>query len=211
VSRGRQARVVKLSRSERKALEVLVRRGTAPQRDVVRAKIALMAHAGDTNTAIAASLGMSLPSVSMWRARVAIQGVSGLREVQRPGRPRRISDVQRLQLLALACEPAQERGRATPTLDELCERATGRGVLEHISRSHLQRILQAADLRPHRVRQWLHSPDPQFRGAGEIQIQAVGRVESTGRDRGAAELEALHRQKARVTEGGAGQSNGQEI
>jgi len=130
---------------------------------VVRAKIALMAHAGDTNTAIAASLGMSLPSVSMWRARVAIQGVSGLREVQRPGRPRRISDVQRLQLLALACEPAQERGRATPTLDELCERATGRGVLEHISRSHLQRILQAAEVRPHRVRQWLHSPDPQFR------------------------------------------------
>jgi hypothetical protein len=27
----------------------------------------------------------------------------------------------------------------------------------------LQRILQSGDLRPHRVRQWLHSPDPQFR------------------------------------------------
>ena len=70
---------------------------------------------------------------------------------------------QRLQLLSLACEPAEARGRATPTLDELCERATGRGVVEHISRSHLQRILQAAEVRPHRVRQWLHSPDPQFR------------------------------------------------
>ena len=163
MSRGRQARVVKLSRSERKALEVLVRRGTAPQRDVVRAKIALMAHDGATNTTIAASLSMSLPSVSMWRGRVANQGVAGLREAQRPGRPRRINDVQRLQLLSLACEPAEARGRATPTLDELCERATGRGVVEHISRSHLQRILQAAEVRPHRVRQWLHSPDPQFR------------------------------------------------
>ena len=163
MSRGRQAQVVKLPRKERKALEVLVRRGTAPQRDVVRAKIALMAHDGATNTTIAASLSMSLPSVSMWRGRVANQGVAGLREAQRPGRPRRISDVQRLQLLSLACEPAEARGRATPTLDELCERATGRGVVEHISRSHLQRILQAAEVRPHRVRQWLHSPDPQFR------------------------------------------------
>lgn len=161
--KGRQARVVKLSRRERKALEVLVRRGTAAHRDVVRAKIALMAHGGQPNTAIAASLGMSMPTVSMWRARVASQGMDGLREAQRAGRPRRISDVQRLQLLALACEPAEQQGRSTPTLDELCERAAERGVVEHISRSHLQRILQAADVRPHHVRQWLHSPDPQFR------------------------------------------------
>jgi transposase len=129
----------------------------------VRAKVALMADEGLTTTAIAASLGMSLPSVSKWRNRVASQGMAGLREAQRPGRPRRIADAQRLQLLALACEPAEDQGRATPTLDELCERAVQRGVVAHISRSHLQRILQAGDVRPHRVRQWLHSPDPQFR------------------------------------------------
>jgi transposase len=163
MGRGRQAQVVKLSKKEREALEALVRRATAAQREVVRAKIALMADEGQTTAAIAASLDMSLPSVSKWRGRVAQQGVAGLREVQRPGRPRRIGEAQRLQLLALACEPAEDRGRATPTLDELCERAVGRGVVAHISRSHLQRILQAGDVRPHRVRQWLHSPDPQFR------------------------------------------------
>lgn len=70
---------------------------------------------------------------------------------------------KQLQLLALACEPAEAQGRATPTLDELCERAVEQRVVERISRSHLQRILQAGDIRPHRVRQWLHSPDPQFR------------------------------------------------
>ena len=32
-----------------------------------------------------------------------------------------------------------------------------------ISRSSYQRILAAGELRPHRVRGWLHSPDPQFR------------------------------------------------
>lgn len=163
MGRGRQAQEVKLSKQEREALEALVRQGTAPQRDVVRARIALLAHAGQTTVAIAASLGLSRPSVLKWRARVASQGTAGLREVQRCGRPRRIGEAQRMQLLALACEPAEPEGRATPTLDELCERAVQRGVVPHISRSHLQRILQAGDVRPHRVRQWLHSPDPQFR------------------------------------------------
>lgn len=163
MSRGRQAQIVKLSKKERESLQALIRCGTAAQRDVVRAKIALMAHDGEMTATIAASLEMSLPTVSMWRGRVARHGLAGLRETQRPGRPRRIGDAQRLQLLALACEPAEEQGRATPTLDELCERAAERGVVQRISRSHLQRILQAGDMRPHRVRQWLHSPDPQFR------------------------------------------------
>ena len=163
MGRGRQAQVVKLSKKDRNALEALLRQSTAPQRDVIRARIALMAAEGQTTAAIATSLGMSLPSVSKWRGRVASQGMAGLREVQRPGRPRRIGGAQRLQLLALACEPGEAQGRATPTLDELCERAVEQGVVEHISRSHLQRILQAGEIRPHRVRQWLHSPDPQFR------------------------------------------------
>lgn len=158
--RGRRAQIVNLSGNDRNALEALVRQSTAAQRDVLRARIALMADEGRTTGAIAASLGMSVPSVSKWRGRIARQGLAGLREKPRP---RRIGEAQRLQLLALACEPGEDRGRATPTLDELCVRAVERGVVEHISRSHLQRILQAGDVRPHRVRQWLHSPDPQFR------------------------------------------------
>ena len=163
MSRGRQAQVVKLTKKDRSALEALLRQGTAAHRDVVRAKIALMADEGRTTAAIAASLGLSLPSVSKWRGRVASHGLAGLHEAKRCGRPRRIGDAQRLQLLALACEPAEAQGRATPTLDDLCVRAVEQGVVKHISRSHLQRILQAGDVRPHRVRQWLHSPDPQFR------------------------------------------------
>ncbi len=163
MSRGRPAPVVKLSNEERKSLEALIRRSTAPQRDVERAKLALMVHEGQTTSAIASKLGLSRPTVTLWRERLACFGVEGLQEAPRPGRPRRLVDAQRLQLLAMACEPAEDAGRATPTLDELCERAVARGVVEHISRSHLQRILHAGDVRPHRVRQWLHSPDPQFR------------------------------------------------
>lgn len=163
MGRRRQAQAVKLSREERKSLELLIRCGTAEQRQVMRAQIALMAHRGEPTASIAQALGVSAQTVSHWRTRLVRYGVEGLQETPRPGRPRRIGEAQRLELLALACEPAEPDGRATPTLDELVERAIGRGVTEQISRSHLQRILQAGDLRPHRVRQWLHSPDPQFR------------------------------------------------
>jgi transposase len=163
MSRGRQAQTIKLSREERKSLELLTRRGTAEQRQVMRAQIALMAHRGETTTAISQALGVSVQTVSHWRSRLAQHGVEGLQEIPRSGRPRRIGETQRLELLALACEPAELEGRSTPTLDELVDRAVERGVVKQISRSHLQRILQSGDLRPHRVRQWLHSPDPQFR------------------------------------------------
>lgn len=163
MSRGRQAPVVTLSKQERESLEAVIRRATAAQRDVERAKVALMAYEGRATSVIASALGVSRPTVTLWRERLACFGLEGLQEAPRPGRPRLIADAQRLQLLSLACEPAEDGGRATPTLDELCARAVDRGVIEHISRSHLQRILQAGDVRPHRVRQWLHSPDPQFR------------------------------------------------
>ena len=148
MGRGRQAHAIKLSGEERKSLELLTRCGTAEQRQVMRAKIALMAHRGESTTSIAQAVGVSVQTVSHWRTRLARLGVEGLQEAPRPGRPRRIGEVQRLELLALACEPAEPDGRATPTLDELVDRAIERGVINQISRSHLQRILQAGD---HRV------------------------------------------------------------
>lgn len=163
MGRGRRAQTIELSRAERESLELLTRRGTAEHRDVVRAQIALMAHRGEATASISQALGVSVQTVSHWRTRLAHQGIQGLQELPRAGRPRRIDETQRLELLALACEPADPQGRATPTLGELVARAVERGVVEQISRSHLQRILQSGDMRPHRVRQWLHSPDPQFR------------------------------------------------
>jgi len=163
VNRGPRAPAAKLSKEERDSLQALIRRGTAAQRDVWRAELALRVHEGQTTSAIAAALGLSRPTVTLWRERLACFGIEGLQEAPRSGRPRRLADAQRLQLLALACQPAEAAGRSTPTLDDLCESAAAQGVVESISRSHLQRILQAGDMRPHRVRQWLHSPDPQFR------------------------------------------------
>ena len=163
MSRGRHATPVKLAKKERVELLSLIERKTAAQRDVMRARIALWAHEGHSNTVIARELGVSVQTVSGWRQRIAQQGARGLREGERSGRPARITQETRLQLIALACEAQDPEGRVTPTLDEIVVRAIERGIVEQISRSHVQRILQAGDVRPHRVRQWLHSPDPAFR------------------------------------------------
>lgn len=129
----------------------------------MRARIALWAHDGHPNALIAQRLGVSVQTVCLWRKRIAQHGAQGIREGQRSGRPPSITHEARLQLIALACEVQEPEGRVTPTLDEIVARAVERGVIEQISRSHVQRILQAGDVRPHRVQQWLHSPDPAFR------------------------------------------------
>lgn len=149
---------------ERTKLEALVRQGTAAQRDVLRARITLLAAEGVSNEQIAQAVGASLPTVCKWRRRAAADGPLVLGDAARSGRPRRITEEARLELVALACEPLHERGgRATPTLDEIRERALDRGVVAAVSRSHLHRLLQACDVRPHRIRMWLHSLDPCFR------------------------------------------------
>ena len=163
MSRGRHATPVKLAKKERAELLSLIERKTAAQRDVMRARIALWAHEGRSNTMIARELGVSAQTVSGWRQRIAQQGAQGLREGERSGHPARITQETRLQLIALACEAQDPEGRVTPTLDEIVVRAIERGIVEQISRSHVPMLLQAGDVRPHRVRQWLHSPDPAFR------------------------------------------------
>ena len=165
MSRGRPAHYVCLPQKEQAELEALVRQRTGSQRDVLRARIALMANQGTDTKEIATTLGVSQQTVSKWRRQAALKGKDGLLEAARPGRPRRISDKARLELVALACEGAAEKakGRSTPTLDELRELAAERGIVDSLSRSHLHGILQEADLHPHRVAIWLHSPDPAFR------------------------------------------------
>jgi len=58
-----------------------------PYREVVRAKIVLMAAAGLDNDEIAARLDMRREIVSKWRKRFFEEGLPGLDERPRGGRP----------------------------------------------------------------------------------------------------------------------------
>ncbi|MGH9002008.1 MAG: helix-turn-helix domain-containing protein [Acidimicrobiia bacterium] len=76
-----------LTAEQREELLARARRYTLPYRDVVRAKIVLMAAEGFDNDEIAARLDTRREIVSKWRKRFFEQGLAGLEERPRVGRP----------------------------------------------------------------------------------------------------------------------------
>jgi len=78
---------IELSEEERRALEARVRKYTLPYRDVVRAQMVLLAAQGLANDEIARRLNSRREVVSMWRKRFFEQGLAGLEERPRRGRP----------------------------------------------------------------------------------------------------------------------------
>jgi transposase-like protein len=74
----------------RDQLEGLVRARSTPQAFAFRAKIILRAAEEDAppNLQIAAEFGCSKDTVGLWRRRFAEQGLAGLQDAPRSGRPR---------------------------------------------------------------------------------------------------------------------------
>jgi transposase len=80
--------VIELSDEDRRQLESLVRRRTAEQRMVLRARIVLTAADGEENATIASRLVVALNTVIKWRKRFYDEGIDGLVDRKRSGRPR---------------------------------------------------------------------------------------------------------------------------
>jgi transposase-like protein len=78
--------IVELSPAERAALESTSRRYSAPYRDVVRARIVLLAADRQENTEIARRLDTPVQIVSKWRKRFFEERLAGLAEGPRTGR-----------------------------------------------------------------------------------------------------------------------------
>jgi len=76
-----------LSEEDRQQLELMARRYTSPYRDVIRAKIVLLAAEGLGNDKIAARLDTPRQIVSKWRKRFFERGPAGLADLPRGGRP----------------------------------------------------------------------------------------------------------------------------
>ena len=79
--------VIRINRKERRQLEAKACRYTLPYRDVIRAKIVLLAAEGLGNDEIAARLDTRREIVSKWRKRFFEEGLTGLEERPRRGRP----------------------------------------------------------------------------------------------------------------------------
>jgi len=81
------ATAVELDAEVRGVLERRAGSLTLPYRVVVRAKVVLLAADGDTNREIAARVDMSADRVADWRKRFAAEGITGLEDRARSGRP----------------------------------------------------------------------------------------------------------------------------
>ena len=150
---GRSGVAISVSDDERRTLEQWVRAPTMPQRLVRRAQIVLRAAAGESSAAMtAAGLG-SRPTVSLWRARFSEQGVAGLQDVPKPGRPRRIDEQQVSRFLARTM--TRPKGRT-----HWSTRALARD--QGISQSTASRLLRRHGLKPHRVETFKFSADPEL-------------------------------------------------
>lgn len=92
------------------------------------------------------------------------EGFESLNPAARAGRPRRIDDGRREQIVAVAL--ARPRDLGVPlnrwSLRRLRDYLIKSKVVGHISVEHLRRILRAEGITYQKTRTWKHSPDPNY-------------------------------------------------
>jgi len=149
----RVAPAVSLDPITKATLVHLVRSPSTRQSLVQRCRIVLAAAAGQTNQEIAGDLRMPEVTISKWRRGFVRQGLEGLQDAPRSGRPLKHGSeiIQRVQ--KRACQQPEHYSRwSVRTLAEDLR----------LPRSTVHQILATSHLQPHRIRTFTFSPDPDF-------------------------------------------------
>jgi transposase len=144
-----------VSASDRERLEAIAADRNRPQKHAERARSVLVSAAGEPVKRVAALLGISRPMVWRWQQRFAEAGADGLLRdrTRKPGKPPIAAETV-ASVVALTCtDPPHE---ATHWTGRAMAKAAG------ISLRSVQRIWQAHELQPHRVRTFKRSQDPEF-------------------------------------------------
>ncbi|SDP36570.1 Winged helix-turn helix [Nakamurella panacisegetis] len=138
---------------ERKQLESWVRSSSVRAGLAQRARIVLLAADGVSNTEIAERVGVSRPTVTGWRARYAKDGIDGLFDEQRSGRPRQ---VDRLKIIATTLRPPPQRLGVTHWSSRL--------LAQHLktSNSTVAKAWREAGVQPWRSETFKFSTDPEL-------------------------------------------------
>jgi transposase len=170
--------VVVVSDEVRRELERRVRSGRSQHRDVVPAKIVLLAGDGADNTTIAAWLDIAVNTASKWRKRFACEGMAGLSDRKRSGRPKVFSAAVVAEVIAVACELPARRNLPFSRLSstEIAAEVVASRVIDQISASSVRRILDDAVIRPWRYRSWIFPRDPRFAEKAGVVLDLYERV-----------------------------------
>lgn len=151
----KSAEALAVSVEDREWLMGLVRRGNTPQKVALRARVVLGAAAGQSNNSLAQELGISRPTVLLWRARYAATGILGLlKDAPRPGRRKRIGAAKVEAIVHSTLH------RAPPDATHWSVRTMAR--TQRVSPATIHRIWQTHGLQPHRTETFKLSRDPDF-------------------------------------------------
>ena len=154
-----------MPRSVYRELKVIARRQRSEYNVVLRARIILRARAGLGSTEVSRVLGVSDRMVRKWKQRFREHPCAeALRDADRSGRPPKVAVVTRCTLVKLACQ--RPEGDVSPFREVWTHAALSDALFaetgQRLSTSEVGRILRFEGLRPHRIKQWLHCPDPDF-------------------------------------------------
>jgi len=153
-----------LTTEERRELERLARSRTEEARLVVRAKIVLGLAAGERPYQVAAQVGVGRAAAYQWLHRFNAEGLKGLTDHPRPGRPPTYTAEQRAEVIAAALTRPEDLGLpfASWTLDRLqAYLAEQKGI--GIKRTRIDEVLIAEGLRWRKQETWFgQKVDPEF-------------------------------------------------
>ena len=149
----RHAAPLTLSDSETKQLNARVQDRRSTQQMVLRARLVLLAAQPWENRDIATELETTAHTVGVWRRRFIREHLAGLEDAPRSGRPASLTDATVTKVLTSVTQPP--RGRTRWSVRSMARHAG-------LSKSRVQQLWQANDLKPHRVRPFKLSKDPQF-------------------------------------------------
>ena len=170
--------VVRLSSEDRAVLEERAGSRSASHAAVVRARIVLLAAEGLQNVEIASRVGVCVDVASRWRKRFCEEGLAGLVDRARSGRPRRFGSEVMAGIKALACEPPEQRQVPLSRWSsaELAGHAVREGLVSAISSSTVRRWLHADAIKPWRYRSWIFPRDPDFAAKAARVLDLYARV-----------------------------------
>lgn len=152
---SRHAALITLSPDERATLDTWARSRSLPVRQVQRAQIIQLAANGVESQDIAAALGVSRPTVQLWRQRFLALRLDGLeKDAPRPGRIPRISEkrVRAVVRATLQTKPPNATHWSTRTMAEA----------QGLSEATIRRIWKRHNLKPHLTKTFKLSRDKQF-------------------------------------------------
>jgi transposase len=139
----------------RRVLTTLLKKSTAPQRTIQRARILLDAADGYSNSEIANRVSMARQNVIAVRQRFEERGLeSVVRDAPGRGRPKTISEA-RIQKIVESTLHTTPKNATHWSSRELAK-------CQQVSYSTVQRVWRVHNLQPHRVQNFKFSADPNF-------------------------------------------------